>query len=112
MAEQFNSLEDIEQYSRNFAEERNWREYQNPKNLVMALSVEAAELLEHFQWLTHEESQQLSDEKRLQVGDEISDVLFYLVRVADSLQINIYEAAQRKAALNAEKYPLPPYSNK
>ena len=101
------SLEDIVAYSRQFAEARGWREYQSPKNIAMALSVECAELVEHFQWLTAEESQAIDGEKKLEVGDEISDVLFYLVRIADILDIDICKAASRKAGVNERKYPLP-----
>lgn len=101
------NLDDISAYSRQFADARGWREYQSPKNIAMALSVECAELVEHFQWLTAEESQTIDGEKKLAVGDEISDVLFYLVRIADILDIDICQAASRKAKLNEKKYPLP-----
>ena len=71
----------------------------------MALIVEAAELVEHFQWLTQEESQSLSPEKKTEVEAELADILIYLVRIADKLDINIYEAAKEKLKHNAEKYP-------
>ena len=71
----------------------------------MALSVEASELLEHFQWSSETESMEIDDDKKNQVADEISDVLFYLVRVADVLGIDIFSAAERKAKANDKKYP-------
>ena len=99
------TLEDIQKCSADFARDRNWQEYQTPKNLSMALMVEAGELLEIFQWLTPEQSRSLTDTQQLAVSDELADILFYLVRVADELGINLCEAATRKAAINAEKYP-------
>ncbi len=100
------SLEAITAYSRSFALERGWENFQNPKNIVMALSVECAELLEHFQWLDADASAAIDADKKLEVGDEIADVLFYLVRLADILAIDIPLAAARKAQMNAIKYPL------
>jgi len=90
---------------RAFANERDWDQFHSPKNLAAALSVEAAELLEHFQWLTEEESKQLSDSKRAAVRLELADVLIYLVRIADKLDIDLIAAANDKIALNAIKYP-------
>ena len=91
---------------RRFVEERQWRAYHTPKNLVMALSVEAAELLEPFQWLTAEQSQRLSADQHEAVRQEIADVLIYLTRLADLLDIDLLEAAADKLALNARKYPV------
>jgi len=90
-----------------FCTERNWHQYHTPKNLVMALSVEAAELVEHFQWATAEESTNLTDEKRAAVADEIADVLVYLTELADVLGIDILAAARQKIIKNAYKYPVP-----
>jgi NTP pyrophosphatase (non-canonical NTP hydrolase) len=91
---------------REFAEARAWERYHTPKNLVMALSVEAAELLEPFQWLTAEQSQQLGAEQHEAVRQEIADVLIYLTRLADLLDIDLLDAAADKLALNAQKYPV------
>lgn len=91
---------------RDFASERDWQQFHTPKNLVMALSVEAAELMEHFQWLTPEQSQQLDTERRNLVAHELADVLIYLVRLADVTGIDLVQAAQEKIRLNAEKYPV------
>ncbi|EPJ49272.1 MAG: hypothetical protein OFPI_25770 [Osedax symbiont Rs2] len=88
-----------------FAVERDWLQFQTPKNLAMALTAEAGELLECFQWLNPEQSENLSAEQRLAVADEIADVQLYLVRLADSLDLDIYSECKRKIQLNAAKYP-------
>ena len=90
---------------RAFAAERDWDQFHSPKNLAAALSVEAAELLEHFQWLKDDRSADLDDAKRAAVAEEIADVLLYLVRLADKLDIDVADAADRKIAANAAKYP-------
>lgn len=92
---------------RNFCTERDWHQYHTPKNLVMALSVEAAELVEHFQWATAEESANLTDEKRAAVADEIADVLVYLTELADVLGVDMLAAVRQKIIKNAQKYPVP-----
>jgi len=89
-----------------FVAERDWAQFHTPKNLAIALSVEASELLEHFQWLTEPQSRNLSDERREAVALEMADVLLYLVRLADQLHIDLLDAADRKIALNARKYPV------
>jgi dCTP diphosphatase len=91
---------------RRFAEARDWPQFHTPKNLAMALSVEAAELLECFQWLTPEQSAQLRGRERHAVEEEIADVLLYLIRLSDVLDIDPLQAAQRKMAVNARKYPV------
>jgi len=91
---------------REFAEARAWDRYHTPKNLVMALSVEASELLEPFQWLTAEQSLQLNAEQHEAVRQEIADVLIYLTRLADLLDIDLLDAAADKLAINARKYPV------
>ncbi|MFC4820017.1 nucleotide pyrophosphohydrolase [Dokdonella ginsengisoli] len=100
---------DIEQLQadlRRFAEERDWGQFHTPKNLAASLSIEAAEVLEHFQWLTDAQSHQLSDEKRREVGHEIADVLLYLLQLADKLNIDPLAAAREKLVINATKYPV------
>ena len=92
---------------RAFCAARDWHRYHTPKNLVMALSVEAAELVEHFQWATPEESMALPPEKRAEVADEIADVLIYLTELADVLGIDPIAAAREKIVKNAAKYPAP-----
>jgi len=90
---------------RRFVAERDWDQFHSPKNLAMALSVEAAELVEQFQWLTEEQSQRLAPEKLEAVRDEMADVLVYLVRLADKLDVDLMAAAARKIEKNALKYP-------
>jgi NTP pyrophosphatase (non-canonical NTP hydrolase) len=92
---------------REFAEARDWRPYHTPKNLAMAMIVEAAELVEHFQWATPEESMALPPDKLLEVREEIADTLIYLVELADTLSIDLIAAARDKIAKNAIKYPAP-----
>ena len=91
---------------RKFAEERDWEQFHSPKNLSMALTVEAGELMEHMQWLTEEESRNLPTEKKQKVEEEIGDVLIYLLRLADKLGIDPLEAAHKKLKKNALKYPV------
>ena len=90
---------------RHFVAERDWDKFHSPKNLAMALSVEASELLEHFQWLTEDESRRLAPAKLAEVKDEMADVLVYLVRLADKLDVDLLAAAAQKIDKNALKYP-------
>ncbi|MBV8033944.1 nucleotide pyrophosphohydrolase [Roseateles sp.] len=90
---------------RQFATDRDWQPYQTPKNLAMAMTVEAAELLEIFQWLTPEQSRALDDEQRRHLGEELSDVLLYLVQIADHAGVDLEAAVERKLAMNAIKHP-------
>ena len=90
---------------RDFARERDWERFHSPKNLAMALSVEAAELVEVFQWRTEEQSRRLEPAALAAASEEIADVLLYLVRIADQLGIDPVEAAKRKLVANAAKYP-------
>ena len=100
-----NSLAELRDRLRSFAAERDWDQFHSPKNLASALSVEAAELLEHFQWLSEAESKNLPPAKLAEVRDELADVLVYLVRLADKLDVNLLEAAAAKIEKNAVKYP-------
>jgi len=88
-----------------FAAARDWDQFHSPKNLAMALSVEAAELVEEFQWLTEEQSHALDAERQERVRLEAADVLIYLLRLADKLGIDLLRAAEDKIALNEQKYP-------
>jgi len=99
------SLADLKNQLRDFARNRDWEQFHSPKNLAMAMIVEAAELVEHFQWLTEAQSQALNPEQREQVAQELADVFLYLVRLADRLDIDLMDAAQRKLVINAHKYP-------
>ncbi len=97
----------LQQHLRQFAAARDWQPYHAPKNLAMALMVEAAELMELFQWTTLPESQTLTDDpvKKEQVADEIADVLLYLLQLADHTGVNIEEAVEAKLRKNAIKHP-------
>ena len=98
-------MNDLRDKLRQFAADRDWDQFHSPKNLAMALSVEASELMEHFQWLTEDESRRLPPEKFNAVRDEMADVLVYLVRLADKLDVDLLEAAAQKIEKNALKYP-------
>ena len=99
-------LESLRNQLRTFAAERDWDQFHSPKNLAAALAVEAAELLENFQWLTEAQSQQLPPEALNEVRAEVADVLLYLIRISDKLGIELVAAANAKILLNAEKYPV------
>jgi hypothetical protein len=99
-------LDSLRDALRRFAAARDWQQFHTPKNLAMAVSVEVAELVEHFQWLTAELSTRLNATTKRAVGEEIADVLLYLTRLADVLDIDPLAAAKRKMKLNARKYPV------
>ena len=105
LAERQDPLHKLRDSLRQFAADREWDQFHSPKNLAMALSVEAAELLEHFQWLSDAESAALAQEKRAKIGEELADVLLYLIRLADKLDIDLATAAKDKINVNASKYP-------
>jgi len=90
---------------RTFAEARDWDQFHSPKNLSMALMVEVAELMEHFQWLTEAQSFDLATENKNAVSEELADILLYLVRLSDKLGVDLLEAALHKLEKNAVKYP-------
>ena len=99
------SLQAVKERVRAFAQARDWEQFHSPKNLAMALIVEAAELVEHFQWLTEAQSHALPADKREQVALELADIFIYLVRIADRLDIDLLDAAARKIAINELRYP-------
>ncbi len=99
------SLNDLKLALQEFAKERNWNQFHSPKNLAMALAGETGELIECFQWLTEDQSKNLTAAQLAAVADEIADVQLYLIRLADKLNIDIIEAANKKILVNAEKYP-------
>lgn len=98
-------VEAIQAELREFARVREWEQFHSPKNLASALSVESAELLEHFQWLTEEQSRNLSADKRNLVAEELADVLLYTLQLADKLGIDPLDAAWKKLKVNEDKYP-------
>lgn len=100
------SLDELNRRLVAFARERDWEQFHSPKNLAMALIAECAELVEHFQWLTEEQSYALPAEKREAVALELADILIYLMRCAERLDIDLLDAARRKIALNEARYPV------
>lgn len=100
------TIEELQARVRVFATERDWEQFHSPKNLAMALMVEAAELAEHFQWLDQSQSESLSTEKRREVDLELADVFIYLLRFADRMGVDLVDAAVRKLEINARKYPI------
>lgn len=98
-------LDQLRAIVRQFVDERDWDQFHTPKNLASALSVEAAELLEHFQWLHHGRADELGADKLVEVRHEMADVLVYLVRLADKLDVDLFAAVQEKMVLNRAKYP-------
>ena len=100
-----NEFEELRLLISKFAKERDWEQFHSPKNLSMALIVEAGELLEHFQWLKQSESYELGEKKLAEVEAELADILVYLVRIADRLDIDLVGAAKRKIKANEAKYP-------
>ena len=99
------SLENLRQKLREFSDARNWEKFHSPKNLSMALSVEVAELVEHFQWKTEHESREVQGQQLEEVKEEVADVLLYLLQICNQLHINPVEAAEKKLLKNAIKYP-------
>jgi len=99
-------FEKLSQRLAKFAEDRDWDQFHAPKNLVMALSVEAAELTEHFQWLTEEQSNNLSKEKLDEVAFEMADIYIYLTRLATKLEVDLPQYVEDKIILNEKKYPI------
>ena len=106
MTKNSDSLEHLRKRIAEFAAERDWDQFHNPKNLSIAVAAEAGELIEHFQWLTPEQADDLPSTTREEVALECADVLLFLLRLCDRLDIDLGAAAERKLALNAKKYPV------
>ncbi len=100
-----NQLDTLKKKLRLFAKARDWGQFHSPKNLSMALVVEAAELVEHFQWLTEKESMRLPPKTLRKAEEELADILIYLIRLADKLDVDLIDAANKKILLNERKYP-------
>lgn len=100
------SLDNLNARLKAFAVSRNWEQFHSPKNLSMALIAECAELVEHFQWLTEEQSRNLPADKREEVALEMADILIFLMRAAERLDIDLIEAAERKIVINESRYPV------
>ncbi|MFT3801577.1 MAG: nucleotide pyrophosphohydrolase [Burkholderiaceae bacterium] len=101
------SLKELSRRLDAFAAERDWLRHHAPKNLASALIVEAAELLEHFQWISEEQSRVLSSSKRDEVAAEMADVLIYLVQLANVMDVDLVEAARKKMQVNESRFPVP-----
>jgi len=104
--QQSDSLEQLRRQLAAFADKRDWQKFHSPKNLCMALIAEAAELVEIFQWLTEEQSWQLEAEKKQDVSQELADILIYLIRTADQLDIDLIASALNKIKINEQRYPV------
>jgi len=100
-------IEKLKEKIAHFAQERDWQQFHNPKNLAMALTVESSELMEIFQWLNLEEAAKICDDpnKKIEIEDELSDILVYVVRLAGVLNVNLPNAIEKKMKKNALKYP-------
>ncbi len=102
------NIRSVQEILREFAKARDWEQFHSPKNIATALAVEAAELLEPFQWMKEEDSRRLQEKPGdyAQVVEEVADVMIYLLRLADLLDIDLEQAVQEKIRKNAEKYPV------
>lgn len=100
------AIEELKQKLKEFAQMRDWEKFHCPKNLAMALSVEASELLEHFQWMTEKESEILSPQRQASVAFELADIFIYLLRITDQLNIDLVEVTKRKIEINNKRYPI------
>lgn len=100
------TVDDLRQLVRQFVDERDWKKFHSPKNLSMALTIEAGELMEHFQWITPEESRDRNQEQRVAIGEELADVMCYLLAIANEMNIDVASTLNRKMELNRKKYPV------
>ena len=100
------SIDELNKRLRRFAEERDWEQFHSPKNLSMALIAEAAELVEHFQWLTEAQSAELPPDKQREVEMELADIFIFLIRCADRLEVDLVKAANEKTDINERRFPV------
>ena len=100
------AIEELKIKLREFAQERDWEQFHSPKNLSMALSVEASELVEHFQWMTEEQSADLQPNRHAAVAFELADIFIFLLRLSDQLDVDLMEITKRKIELNNKRYPI------
>ena len=101
----YKDLQELQQRLKRFAIERDWEQFHSPKNLSMALMVEASELAEHFQWLTQKQSHELPADKVEEVSLEMADIFIYLMRLTEQLGVNLLDAVERKININEQRYP-------
>ena len=111
MSDSTTTLDDLKRLIDDFVDRRDWHQFHAPKNLAMSMAIESAELMEHFQWISAEQSRQIGDDpRRLEtVADELSDVLCYALAMANELQLDVSTAIRRKMAKNEQKYPAEEY---
>lgn len=100
------ALEELKLKLRKFAQVRDWEQFHSPKNLSMALSVEASELVEHFQWMTEQQSTELDPKRHAAVAFELADIFIFLLRLSDQLNVDLLEITKRKMELNEKRYPV------
>ena len=100
------NIKQIQNQLSDFASDRDWEQFHTPKNLTMALSVETSELVEIFQWLTPEQSSNLSNKQMKAIEEEVADVAIYLLRLSDVLGVNLSDVVENKIKVNGEKYPV------
>jgi len=99
------TVNDLREIVRQFVEERDWKQFHSPKNLSMALAIEASELMEHFQWISPEESRGLDGAAKLEAAEELADVLCYALAIANEMEIDLASTLQAKMIKNRTKYP-------
>lgn len=105
MTDQQITLHELKERMASFVRERDWEKFHNPKNLSMSISIEAAELMEHFQWLTEAQTKQLEPDDLQEIGEELADIVLYSLSMANSLQIDLAETVLAKMSKNERKYP-------
>ena len=111
MTDSETTVAELRRMVEHFVDQRDWHQFHTPKNLAMALSIEAAELMEHFQWLSAEQSRAVAgeSEKLAEVGEELADVLCYALAMANELKLDLSTAIRQKIAKNEQKYPADQY---
>ena len=111
MTDHDTTIASLREMVRTFVDQRDWHQFHSPKNLSMSLAIEAAELMEHFQWITTEASRKIGDDsaKLEEVSDELADVLCYALAIANELSIDVESAMRRKMVKNEAKYPAPEF---
>lgn len=105
MSDQQTTLHDLKERMATFVRERDWEQFHSPKNLSMSIAIEAGELMEHFQWLTVEQSEQLDPDALQEIAEELADIVLYSLSMANHLQIDLAETVMAKMAKNERKYP-------
>ena len=105
MGDENTTLEELKSRTAKFIRERDWEQFHTPKNLSMSIAIEAAELMEHFQWMTEEQSTTLSPEELDEIGEEMADIVLYSLSLCNQLGLDLSESVMNKLAKNAEKYP-------